>query len=124
MNKEKLKIIGLGMMTGIINGLFGSGGGTIIVPTLIYILGVDDYKAHGTAIAVILPLSIISTIIYMKYNVINYDIAINIALGGILGSYFGAKYLNKVPIKILRKVFGGLIIFASLWLMLKWNFSL
>lgn len=119
MNKEKLKIMGLGMMTGVINGLFGSGGGTIIVPTLVHLLGVNDYKAHGTAVAVILPLSITSAIIYMKYNIINYGIALNIALGGVIGSYFGAKYLNKIPINVLRKVFGSLIIFASIWLMLK-----
>ncbi len=119
MNKHKTKIIGLGIITGLINGLFGSGGGTIVVPTMVFLLGIDDYKAHATAIAVILPLSIISTIIYTKHNVINYPIAFNIAIGGIIGSFFGAKLLNKIPIKILRKIFGGLIIFASLRLLLK-----
>jgi len=119
MDKSKFKIMGLGMLTGLINGLFGSGGGTIIVPTMVFLLGIDDYKAHATAIAVILPLSIISTIIYTKYNVINYPIAFKIAVGGVIGSFFGAKLLNKIPINILRKVFGGLIIFASIRLLLK-----
>lgn len=119
MDKGKLKIIGLGMITGLINGLFGSGGGTIVVPTMVFLLGVDDYKAHATAIAVILPLSIISTIIYTKHNVIKYPMAFNIAIGGVIGSYFGAKLLNKIPINILRKIFGGLIVFASIRLLLK-----
>ena len=64
MKKNNLKIISIGLITGLINGLFGSGGGTIIVPTMIFLLGIDDHKAHATAIAVILPLTIISTIIY------------------------------------------------------------
>lgn len=124
MDKHKIKIIGLGIITGLINGLFGSGGGTIVVPTMVFLLDINDYKAHATAIAVILPLSIISTIIYTKHNIINFPIAFNIALGAIIGSFFGAKLLNKIPIKILRKIFGSLIIIASLRLLLKWNLLL
>lgn len=54
-----LKLIGIGFLTGIINGLFGSGGGTIIVPALVFLIGMEDFKAHATAISIILPLSII-----------------------------------------------------------------
>ena len=55
----------IGFMTGVLNGLFGSGGGTVAVPAMERFLLVEDKKAHATAIAVILPLSVVSLFIYM-----------------------------------------------------------
>ncbi|SHH63617.1 sulfite exporter TauE/SafE family protein [Sporanaerobacter acetigenes] len=119
MKKNNLKIISIGLITGLINGLFGSGGGTIIVPTMIFLLGIDDHKAHATAIAVILPLTIISTIIYYRQNIIKYDVAFTVAIGGIAGSFIGSNLLNKVPTNILRKIFGSFMIFAAIRLLMK-----
>ncbi|WP_416197800.1 MAG: putative membrane transporter protein [Sporanaerobacter sp.] len=119
MKKNNLKIISIGLITGLINGLFGSGGGTIIVPTMTFLLGIDDHKAHATAIAVILPLTIISTIIYCRQNIIKYDVAFKVAIGGIAGSFIGSNLLNKVPTNILRKIFGSFMILAAIRLLIK-----
>jgi len=113
-----LKLIGIGFITGIINGLFGSGGGTIIVPALVFLIGMEDFKAHATAISIILPLSIISTIIYLKSNIIKLDISFIVVLGGIIGSFIGAKFLKKIPNLILRKIFGIIIIITALRMVL------
>ena len=122
MNTNAIKLIGIGLVTGMVNGLFGSGGGTLVVPALVFLIGVHDYKAHATAISIILPLSIISTFIYFKNNIIRFDIALVVALGGILGSFIGAKILKKIPIPILRKVFGSVIIITALRMIIKWNY--
>ena len=122
MDTKPIKLIGIGLITGVVNGLFGSGGGTLVVSALVFLLGVEDYKAHATAISIILPLSIISTFIYFKNNIIKFDIAIIITLGGVLGSFIGAKILKKVPTPILRKIFGILIIITSLRMIMKWNY--
>lgn len=114
MENNKIKLISIGIVTGLINGLFGSGGGTIVVPALVFLLGVNDYKAHATAISIILPLSIISTIIYFTNKSIPIKIAFSVAIGGIIGSFIGAKTLNKIPINILRKIFGGVIIYTAI----------
>lgn len=114
MNKEKIKLLSIGLAAGLINGLFGSGGGTIVVPSLVFLLGVNDYKAHATAISIILPLSIISTIIYFTNDSIPFNVAIPVTLGGVIGSYIGAKLLNKIPINILRKIFGSVIIYTAI----------
>ena len=114
MHSKPIKLIGIGLVTGLINGLFGSGGGTIVVPALVFLLGIEDYKAHATAISIILPLSIISSFVYFKNNIIKLDIALIIALGGVVGSIIGAKLLNKVPIPILRKIFGSVIIYTAI----------
>ncbi|MCF6466484.1 sulfite exporter TauE/SafE family protein [Clostridium sp. Cult2] len=114
MHSKPIKFIGIGLITGLVNGLFGSGGGTLVVPALVFLLGIEDYKAHATAISIILPLSIISSFIYLKNNIIRLDISLIIVLGGIIGSIIGAKFLNKVPIPILRKIFGSIIIYTAI----------
>lgn len=121
MEKNNIKLLGLGFVTGLINGVFGSGGGTIIVPALVLFLGMKDYKAHATAISIILPLTIISTIVYLLNNTIPFKLSILVAIGGLVGSYIGAKILNKIPTKILRKVFGSVIIYTAIRMILKWN---
>lgn len=114
MDKKKIKLLSIGLVAGLINGLFGSGGGTIVVPALVFLLGVEDHKAHATAISIILPLSIISTIIYLTNDSIPFNIAIPVTIGGVLGSYLGARMLNKIPVNILRKIFGSVIIYTAI----------
>lgn len=116
--KNKLKLIFIGLFTGFINGLFGSGGGLLIVPSLIYVLNVERHKAHATAISIILPLSIISTYIYTKNNLIDFNIVILISIGAMIGGFLGARLLNKISTKILRKAFSLLIIYISIRLII------
>lgn len=63
-----------GLLTGAVNGLFGAGGGMLAVPVLTYVAGLDERKSHATAIAVILPLCIISTIVYALQGGFDYSI--------------------------------------------------
>lgn len=119
MNKKILKLILIGIIAGLANGLFGSGGGTIVVPALTYILNVKDHKAHATAISIILPLTIISTFIYIKGKSIPLNIAFKVVSGGIIGSIIGAKILNKIPTLLLRKAFGSIIIVTALRLLIR-----
>ena len=120
MDRDKIKLLSIGVITGFVNGLFGSGGGMIVVPALIYLLHVDVHKAHATAISIILPLSIISTIIYFINGSIPFEVAIPVSIGGIIGGFIGAKILNKVPPNLLNKIFGSLIIYTALRMIWKW----
>ncbi|WP_096230126.1 sulfite exporter TauE/SafE family protein [Thermoanaerobacterium sp. RBIITD] len=113
-----VKLAMLGFITGILNGLFGAGGGTIIVPFMVFLLGIEDHKAHATAISIILPLTILSSLIYIKNGIVDIPLTLNVTIGSVIGGYIGALLLNKVPIKILRKLFGIIMIIASIrmWL--------
>lgn len=115
MKKSKFtaKLLLIGFLTGLINGLFGSGGGTVLVPCLVFLMDVEDHKAHATAIAVILPLSILSSIIYYRYNVVDIALTANVAIGSVLGGIVGSMLLNKLPVNILRKFFGVIMIIAA-----------
>ncbi len=104
----------IGLFSGFVNGLFGSGGGTIVVPSLVFVLGFAQYKAHATALFIILPLSILSSLIYMLNQSINYPITLKISLGAMVGGYIGAKILNRIPNIYLKKIFGTFMIIAAI----------
>ncbi len=113
-----LKIALIGFFSGIINGLFGAGGGTVAVLALTLIFGISQHKAQATAISIILPLSLISGFIYYKNGFTTIDITFKVALGGIIGSYIGSNALNKIPANYLRKIFGFFIIVAAIRMVL------
>lgn len=106
------KII-IGLLAGIVSGLFSTGGGMIIVPSFIYLLNMEDKKARGTSIFCILPMVITSGFFYYKGNYIDWNISILCAIGGMIGGYFGAKLLKKIPIQYLKILFIIFLLYAS-----------
>lgn len=109
-----IKVIIIGLLTGFFNGLFGSGGGTIVVPAMVFLLGVSEQKAHSTAIAVILPLSIISSYVYMQNHLVDWNLAFKVSIGGVIGGIIGAKILCRFSDNMLRKIFGVSMIVAAI----------
>lgn len=106
-----------GVFVGFINGFFGGGGGMIVVPLLVFLLGLEEKKAHATAIFVILPLSITSSVIYItegNFELLNLSmVTIGVILGGILGSIF----LKKINNKVLRIIFSVVVFIAGIKMM-------
>lgn len=109
-----VKSVLVGIVTGTANGLFGSGGGTIVVPSMVLLLDEEEHKAHATAIAVILPLTLVSACFYVSNKLVNWDITFKVILGGMLGGYIGAKLLNICPNNVLRKIFAIFMILAAI----------
>lgn len=107
-----LKII-IGLLSGITCGLFGTGGGMILVPSFVYILNVEPKKARATSLCCMLAMVISSSIFYYRSNYLNWKTGMLCAIGGILGGYFGAKILKKVPDYILKIFFICFLIYAS-----------
>ncbi len=113
-----VKLALIGLISGVINGLFGSGGGMIVVPSLIFIMGMEDYKAHATAILIILPLTLMSSYMYLSRNAVDWSILWKVTAGGIAGGFAGAKLLGKLSQKLLRRVFGVFIIAGAIRLLI------
>lgn len=110
----KFRNVIIGIIAGIISGLFSTGGGMILVPAFIYLLKIDDTKARGTSVFCILPMVLASSIFYYKGNYIDWKIAALCAIGGAIGGYIGAKLLKKLPDKILKIAFTGFLIYVSI----------
>ncbi len=109
-----VKKIGLGIVAGIICGLFGTGGGLILVPAFIYMLKLDPKKARGTSLSCMLVMVIISSVFYSKNKYIDWKIGILCAIGGIIGGYLGAKILRKIPDYILKIIFVMFLMYYSI----------
>ena len=113
-----LKKIMIGILAGIISGLFSTGGGMILVPAFIHLLELEDVKARGTSVFCILPMVITSSFFYYKGSYIDWKLSFLCAIGGTIGGYFGAKLLKKLPTKILKIAFTIFLIYASLKMIL------
>lgn len=109
----KLYFYILGIITGLANGLFGSGGGIIAVPMLKK-SGLSTKESHATSIALTLPLSIVSSIFYFDVikNIFS-DTLIIIAIG-LAGSLTGGLCMKKIPSKYLKKAFGVILIISGI----------
>ncbi len=108
----------IGIITGILNGFFGAGGGTILVPSMEKFLNTEEHKAHATAIAVILPLCIISAFLYVRNIEIIWKTVVFVSIGGVMGGYAGAKLLGRISKKWLHIIFGGFMIIAGVKMLL------
>ena len=111
--KRKLFLILAGSLTGICNGLFGGGGGMITVPFLTMLCGYETKKAHATAIAVILPVSVISAVIYTLKGFLKFDLSLAVGVGVIAGGILGALMLKKFSNKVIEKIFAVIMLVAG-----------
>lgn len=111
--KNKLKLSFFGLIAGFCNGLFGSGGGMIVVPCLERFQGIEARKAHATAIAVILPISVVSIFKYVSFAKLPQAVLFTVCAGGVIGSFIGAKLLKRFTGKAIRRIFGSFIIAAA-----------
>ena len=100
-----LKKILVGLLAGIVCGLFATGGGMIVVPALIHLFNLEDSKARATSVFAILPMVVTSGIFYYRNNYIDWKLGIMCAIGGIIGGYIGAKLLKKLSTNVLKIAF-------------------
>ncbi len=115
---KRLKTILWGIPIGFINGFFGSGGGVVAVLVLKKFLNTDAKKAHATTLGIILPLSCASLFIYSGKTAVDMKIIMLCAIGGCVGGVVGAKILDKIPKKWLKIIFGMVMIFSGIKLVL------
>lgn len=113
--RPKLQLASI--LTGFINGLFGSGGGMLAVVVLERLQGLTAQRAHATALMVMLPLSVISILIYLLRGAIEWGNVAWVALGMLPGSFIGAKLLGRLQSIWIERVFCILMLIAGLRLL-------
>ncbi len=105
MSKDTMKKVTAGVVSGFLNGLFGSGGGVVAVMFLRNITG-DEKKAHATATLMILAMSIVSFSLYAFYGHIDWQTGFKLMPGGIVGAILGTFLLKNMQNTKLKKLFG------------------
>lgn len=106
-------IIGIGLGAGVLSGLLGVGGGFIMVPAMVYLLGLSQHQAHGTSLAVMIFIVLLGAITYSTHGQMDWMVAIQLAIGGVFGAMIGAKVANKISARQLRRYFGLLLVLVA-----------
>ncbi len=115
-----LILVIIGFAGGVLSGIFGIGGGTILVPALIFILGYSQHLAQGTTLGMLLPpVGILAVIAYYKQGFINLKASMLLALGFVLGSLLGAKIAIAIPENFLRRLFAVFLMLIALRMFFK-----
>ena len=108
----------LAVFAGIINGLLGAGGGMLIVPILKK-YGLSQHATHATSICIILPICLVSAIMYLIKGQVTLGDALPYLPFSVLGALIGSFTLPKLKPNFLRKLFGGFMIWAAVQLLVK-----
>lgn len=112
-----LMLLAIGSAAGILSGLFGIGGGVIIVPALIFIMGFSQHKATGTSLAVLLPpIGIAAFIEYYRHRNVDLPAAMIIAVAAIVGAWVGSILANRLSDPVLRIAFGLFVMIMGVYL--------
>ncbi len=110
----------IGIVAGILSGLFGIGGGLIIIPALILLFKMDQHLAQGTSLgALLLPVGLFGFLEYYRHGNVDLLGALVIAVGLSIGAYFGAHLANLLPTRTLAKLFSMFLLLVAIRLFLK-----
>ncbi|MBW4683445.1 MAG: sulfite exporter TauE/SafE family protein [Microcoleus vaginatus WJT46-NPBG5] len=109
MSNLLIQLLLIGLVAGVAGGMFGIGGGAIMVPAMVLLLSLDQKLATGTSLAAqVLPIGIFGAIVYHRNNNLNIKHAIIIAIGLVIGNLFGALFANQpyISSELMKKLYG------------------
>ena len=113
----------IGLIAGVLSGLFGIGGGILIVPALIYGMGFSQKTATGTSLAILLPpVGIAAVMQYYREGHVDFRAALLIAAAMLAGSWFGAKFALQLDPKTLKTLFGLFLVALGAYLFIDARF--
>lgn len=110
---EVLLLLGIGLSAGLMAGLFGVGGGVIIVPAMVLLAGFDQHVAQGTSLLVIIPSALLGSVTHHRRRRFTFRDAALLAAGGVLGALAGSVTALELDDVLLRRMFALLILFAA-----------
>jgi uncharacterized membrane protein YfcA len=114
-----LLVLVIGLIAGILGGFFGVAGGVIIVPALIFLIGMPTQAAIGTSLGALLPpVGIFGAWVYWRQGALNWRYAAMLAVGLAIGAYFGAEVATQLSGLVLRRLFALLLLALAIRLFL------
>jgi len=108
----------IGLTGGVASGLFGVGGGIVMVPAMIFFLQLDVRAAIGTSLAVIIPTALVGTFQHHQLANVQWRLVLLLAPGAMLGGFCGAWLTKHVPVLGLKRAFGCLLLVAAVKLLI------
>ena len=113
-----LFIVVLGFGAGILTGIMGVGGGVVMVPMMVLLLGVSQHLAQGISMLVIIPTVMVAILKLRNSNLFEYRTALLLAAGSIAGSLLSSNMVQLIDGVILKRIFGVLVVYSSIRMIL------
>jgi len=112
---QLLVVGGIGLLAGVLSGLFGIGGGIIIVPMLVLVVGLTTTQAAGTSLAaLLLPVGALGALEYWRGGFVDLGFAAILAVGLLVGAYLGARLGISLPVEVVQRGFGVLLVIVGI----------
>lgn len=113
-----IALILIGLLAGLLSGVMGVGGGVIMIPLMIVLLGFNQHQAQGTSLAVLaVPVTFLAAYNYYGEGHVNWKYAAVIALFFIVGGYIGSRLAINLDQRTLKKIFGGILLIIAIKLL-------
>ena len=110
---DVFKFIGIGFLSGIINGFFGAGGGLLLVPMITFVAKDDAKKAHATTLVCVMFMCLASSIIYFVKKQLDFKLILVCAIGSLMGALIGTKLLKNLKNNVIDLVFSLVLVVAG-----------
>ena len=105
----------LGLIAGVFGGMFGIGGGTILIPAMVYFFGLTQHQAQGTTLAIMVPpIGLLAAWRYYQSGNVKLGMAALICAGFLAGGYFGASLVQNLPELLMKRMFGVFLMLVAL----------
>jgi uncharacterized protein len=103
-------LVAIGIVAGVLSGLFGVGGGVIVVPALMAFLHMDQRSASASSLVAIAPAAVVGAITYAVQGEVHWLAALTLAIGSVVGAPIGSRLLRAIPLRVLPWIFVGFIV--------------
>jgi uncharacterized protein len=114
-----LLYVALGLVAGVLGGMFGIGGGSILIPALVFLFGLTQHQAQGTSLAIMVPpIGILAAMRYYQAGNVKLGMAGFICAGFLVGGLIGAQLIQSVPDVLLKRLFGIFLLIISVRMIL------
>ena len=117
-NRSMVVLVAAGAGAGFLSGLFGVGGGIVIVPALVLLVGMAQHRAHATSLAAIVPIAIVGASIFGRADNVDLVAALLLIVGSLAGVQVGARLMGRLSGDRLALVFGGFVILVAITMLL------
>lgn len=116
--KNKVILVVLGVLTGFVNGFLGGGGGVIVVTSLLAVAKFKQKNAQATALLIILPLTVVSAVVYLLNGSVKWDLTLWASIGVFVGGITGALLLSKIKGNAAKIVFALVLVAGGVRMLL------
>lgn len=109
-----IALIVIGLLAGLLSGVMGVGGGVVMIPLMILLLGFNQHEAQGTSLAVLaVPVTFVAAYSYYGEGYVNWKYAALIAVFFVVGGFLGSKLAVNLDQKTLKRIFGGILLIIA-----------